>query len=72
VVRDNGQGMSEDEVEKVFNAFERSGDPMTSREVGTGLGLTLAKKLTELNEGQISIQSVVGQGTSVSLEFPAT
>jgi two-component system sensor histidine kinase/response regulator len=70
-IRDNGVGISEADTGRVFEAFERAGDPFTAREQGTGLGLTLSKKLVELNAGTIVIDSEKGKGTCVSLRFPS-
>ena len=68
-VKDNGVGISEADQSRMFEPFERAGDAFTSREQGTGLGLTLARRLTEMNGGSISLSSEKNVGTSVKLTF---
>jgi len=71
-IQDNGAGISEDQIKRMFEPFERGGDAVTAREQGTGLGLTLAKRLTEMNGGSISLSSERNVGTSVTVTFAAT
>jgi len=63
-VCDNGHGIAQDTLTKIFEPF------FTTKARGTGLGLALCKKIVEEHEGNISIQSVVGEGTTVSIEIP--
>ena len=59
-VRDTGIGIAEDEQERIFEAFQRGGrDARTSTE-GTGLGLTLSKRIVELHGGRMWMQSQLG------------
>ncbi|MCE2964621.1 MAG: PAS domain-containing sensor histidine kinase [Alphaproteobacteria bacterium] len=68
-VRDTGKGIAAADIPKALTAFEQvSGD---GRKVGTGLGLPLAKALTEAHGGELEIVSVVGKGTTITLRFPA-
>ncbi len=71
IVKDTGIGMSEEFVEHAFEPFVQE----TRRERaqqwrGTGLGLTIVKKLVDLMEGHIYIHSVLGKGTSVVVDLP--
>lgn len=72
-VRDEGIGIPADELERVFDCFYRASNatqvaaPSGS---GLGLGLALAKQAIELHQGSIAIESVVGQGTTVTLKLP--
>lgn len=68
-VRDNGCGIDEQEFSRVFRAFERSDNAMISTNSGTGLGLPLAKRLAELNNGSISLESELNKGTIVTIRF---
>ncbi len=63
-VRDQGIGIAEEHFEKIFLAFEQV-DGSTERVYGgTGLGLAVTKELVELQGGQISLKSTLGQGTT--------
>lgn len=71
---DSGVGIAEEAIERVFNVFEQE-DPTNTREYGgVGLGLSIAKKLTELQGGNISVQSEKGKGSrfAVSVSFALT
>ncbi|MDD3278503.1 MAG: transporter substrate-binding domain-containing protein [Lachnospiraceae bacterium] len=62
-VRDNGIGMSEEFLPKIYDDFEREEVGHTSEHSGTGLGLAIVKNLVSLMQGTISVKSQVGQGT---------
>ncbi|MBN2635086.1 MAG: PAS domain S-box protein, partial [Prolixibacteraceae bacterium] len=68
-VVDNGTGISEENIEKIFSPFERIGAEKTGIE-GTGLGLSVSKKLTEAMNGTIGVESTVGSGSRFWVEFP--
>ena len=63
VVKDNGIGMSEDFVKHIFERFSRSDDSITRETQGTGLGMSIVKKLIDLMGGTIEVNSEVGKGT---------
>jgi two-component system sensor kinase FixL len=69
-VADNGPGIAEQHFEKVFRLFQtlQAKDQFES----TGVGLTLAKKIVELNGGRIWLTSTVGQGTTFFFTLPKT
>lgn len=69
-IQDQGQGMTESELEKAMQPFSQIKDNLNSDQEGTGLGLPLAKAMTELHNGIIKITSVKGEGTLVELDFP--
>jgi len=62
-VRDTGVGIKPEEQQVIFEEFRQVGDESHKRE-GTGLGLTLTKKLVELHGGRISVTSEVGKGSA--------
>ncbi len=68
-VKDNGIGIPEDQLESVFNSFSQGSVGINRKYGGTGLGLTIVKKLTEILGGNIKLVSTVGKGSSFSLEL---
>lgn len=69
-VRDEGVGISEEDMPKVFDRFYRA-DKSRSKEIsGTGLGLAIAKWIVECHEGEILLESVPGEGTVFTDKFP--
>ncbi len=69
-VEDTGCGIREEDLEKIFEDF-RQVDAKRNRSVeGTGLGLAIVKHLVELMGGSIKVESVYGQGTTVSITIP--
>ena len=69
VIADTGQGLSPDDIGRVFVPFERLGAEQTETE-GTGIGLPLAKALTEAMGGRLSATSVLGEGTAFTITLP--
>lgn len=68
-VRDTGYGIPLELADRVFTPFERLGAEQRGVE-GTGLGLALCKALIEAMRGRITLESVPGAGTTVSIELP--
>ena len=64
-ISDTGVGMSEDEMDKLFEPF------YTTKPEGTGLGLTIVSRLIEQNRGRLGVQSVRGEGTTFTISLPA-
>ncbi|MHB1252625.1 MAG: PAS domain-containing hybrid sensor histidine kinase/response regulator [Candidatus Humimicrobiaceae bacterium] len=62
-VRDTGIGISEENKKEIFNAFQQGKDQDLKKYGGTGLGLTITKKLVELMNGEIILESEVGKGS---------
>lgn len=69
-ISDNGPGMAANEIDRLMKPFERTGGSLEGRPSGAGVGLAIAKALTELQHGGFSIRSEVGKGTTVRLTFP--
>jgi signal transduction histidine kinase len=70
-VTDTGSGVEADRIPILFEAFSLAGNDYATRTFqGIGLGLTVAKRLVELMDGEISVQSRVGVGTKFTVEFP--
>ena len=69
-VKDHGQGIDEKEQDKVFEKFQRGGDPFTRTTKGTGLGLAIVRHIAEAHGGKVRLQSEKGQGSTFSLVLP--
>jgi PAS domain S-box-containing protein len=69
-VADTGLGMSEDEIGRVFDEFHRSGSSLARARRGTGLGLTISRRLARALGGDITVKSRFGVGSQFTLELP--
>jgi signal transduction histidine kinase/CheY-like chemotaxis protein len=69
VVSDTGPGLTPENIERIFVPFERLGAEQTAVE-GTGIGLPLARALTEAMGGRLTASSVVGQGAAFTVSLP--
>jgi signal transduction histidine kinase len=65
-VRDTGPGIGPEDVDRIFNAFERGGRGR-NRADGTGLGLHICRKLSELIGAELSVESTVGVGSTFTV-----
>ncbi|MEW6355908.1 MAG: ATP-binding protein [Planctomycetota bacterium] len=70
VVKDDGIGMTEEEKGKIFEEFYRAKNEYTAYVPGTGLGLSLVKRLVEMHQGRIIVQTAVGRGSTFSVSLP--
>lgn len=68
-VRDHGIGMTVVQLAHLFERFYRANT--TSKVLGTGLGMSIVQQIMTLLDGRVTVQSVAGRGTCVSLFFPA-
>ncbi|TRX36555.1 response regulator [Flavobacterium sp. ZT3R18] len=66
---DTGIGIPEDKLKTVFKSFSQGSVEINRKFGGTGLGLTIVKKLVRILGGQIKLKSIVGQGTTFSFEL---
>lgn len=69
-VKDNGMGMSEDIISKLFEKDSNHTTYGTNNEKGTGLGLSLCKEMVEKNNGKIWVHSAIGKGSSFYFTIP--
>lgn len=62
-IKDTGIGIAKDKIDKIFESFSQADASISSQFGGTGLGLTISKKLIELQGGKISVNSELGKGS---------
>jgi signal transduction histidine kinase/ActR/RegA family two-component response regulator len=69
-VTDSGIGISEADRTKIFRPFHQVDGSLRRRYMGTGLGLSIVRKLTAVMNGTVELESVLGKGTTVTVELP--
>jgi CheY-like chemotaxis protein len=69
-VSDTGIGIPKEQQEHIFGAFSQVAGQSTRKFGGTGLGLTITKRLTEMMRGVVTVQSEPGKGSAFCFEFP--
>jgi CheY-like chemotaxis protein len=69
-VRDTGQGMIEEQIDRVFDEYSRFNMEKNSGIPGTGLGMSITKRLLDMMEGEIFVESEVGRGTVFTVRLP--
>ncbi len=71
LVSDTGIGIPENQYEKIFEPFTQVDSSPTRTYGGTGLGLTLVKKFVEMHDGDVWIESELGEGTTIGFSIPS-
>jgi len=69
-VKDTGIGIAPEYVDKIFDSFTQAGSDVTRKFGGTGLGLTISRQLVVLMNGDISVTSELGKGTTFTVVIP--
>jgi signal transduction histidine kinase len=70
-VKDNGAGLSEEDISRLFGRFQRLSAKPTGGESSTGLGLSIAKRIVELHGGTIEAESEgPGRGSTFTIQLP--
>ncbi len=69
-VKDDGIGMSPEEKERAFDEFFRAKNEHTAQVPGTGLGLTIVKRLVEIHQGRVTVDSAPGKGSTFTVRLP--
>lgn len=64
IISDSGPGIPKNKINEIFEAF------YTTKEEGTGLGLNICKRIIEEHEGQLKVESVLGEGTQFTIDLP--
>lgn len=72
IVRDTGVGIPVNRIKQLFQAFEQVTNSETRKLGGTGLGLVISKKIIELMQGTIGVESIEGHGTTFTFSIPVT
>ena len=70
-VTDTGMGIPEDAIGHVFERFYRVDKARSRATGGSGLGLAIVRTIVQRNRGEITVSSVVGEGTTFTVVFPA-
>jgi PAS domain S-box-containing protein len=69
-ISDTGRGIADDELDRVFEEFYQSSRLDVAKSEGTGLGLTVSRRLAQMLGGSIEAESVVGQGSTFTVRIP--
>jgi PAS domain S-box-containing protein len=69
-VNDTGQGMKEDQIAKLFDAYSRFNMEANRTVAGTGLGMNIVKRIVEMMNGQIFVESEIGKGSTITVRVP--
>ena len=70
-IQDRGIGIEPDEIDRLFNPYERSKSMITRKSAGTGLGLPISRSLIQRHDGDLTLTSETGVGTKVTILMPA-
>ncbi len=71
-VADTGVGIAADDLKRIGNPFFQAGTTYQRRHEGTGLGLSIVKSLVALHGGEMTVQSKVDEGTTITVALPLT
>jgi len=69
-IRDTGQGMTEEQIAVLFDEYTRFNADANRKTVGTGLGMSITKHLVDLMKGELTVQSVLGEGSEFTVRIP--
>lgn len=69
-IADTGDGIPEDQLGRIFNAFEQQAGQSSTHHGGTGLGLAISRRLAEMMHGTIAVESIVGTGSVFTISIP--
>jgi len=69
-IRDHGIGIPQGEISHLSERFYRGSNAISGQVPGTGLGLAIVAKVVEIHDAKLKIESVLGQGTTFTIEFP--
>ncbi|MFB2980798.1 ATP-binding protein [Microseira sp. BLCC-F43] len=70
VVQDSGIGIAQENLDRIFETFRQVDQSLSKKYYGTGLGLAIIKSLVQMMNGKITVQSVLGEGSTFTIEIP--
>ena len=71
-VRDQGIGIRKEDQDKIFSRFYRAGEELTQSVKGSGIGLTIVKQIVEAHQGEITVESSPGKGSTFNVILPVS
>ena len=71
-IKNTGEGLTDDELPKIFDRFYKTDTSRSKDKTGLGLGLSIARKIVHLHKGHIVVKSVKGEYTSFEVQIPTT
>lgn len=71
-VRDYGIGIQKEDLDKIYSRFYRAGEELTQAVKGSGIGLTIVKQIVEAHNGEITVVSSPGKGSTFTVRLPLT
>ena len=69
-VEDNGKGIANDALPKIFDPFYTTKEPDEEGHGGNGLGLSVCRQIIEQHNGRIRVESIVGKGSKFTVKLP--
>jgi hypothetical protein len=69
-IRDQGPGIAPEEQTRVFERFEQLGDLLTAKPSGLGLGLSFAREVARRHDGDLQVESTIGEGCTFHFLLP--
>jgi two-component system phosphate regulon sensor histidine kinase PhoR len=69
-VSDQGSGIHPDDLKRIFERFYRARDARSNKVRGSGIGLALVKEIAEAHGGRVSVESVLGKGSTFTVTLP--
>jgi signal transduction histidine kinase len=71
-IKDYGIGIRKEDHDKIFSRFYRAGEELTQSVKGSGIGLTIVKQIVEAHNGEITVESSPGKGSTFSVKLPGS